>query len=384
MVGCGNGSLTVAQQGREMTSVNTGFNPYAQMGSAYARAAAAAQPTLASVLGAADSGNQPDSNAATNLTLSDAARAQLAKDSTSKDFAAVTADARSALDALYAAAKVKGPIDAAGKTTIDLSSLDRRSLFAVATNNGGKFSSDEQKTAYNELVNRFKDALAPAAATSKLTGDFSPVYKAALDFLDGASSEEKATATWSSQRDAVLKGVQATQQDPTTAPVGISNDPVAAYLAQDASGSPTTTQDISTVAKNVRATLDAQAKAAAADGKELVFDSRRKTGQQADLGSIDNRSLAAMSLNQDGMFSGLESYAAKQTLDSRNRASVLAALKQSQTSRDPTQLSLGILNTYSSMSPEERQAANWTPAFRDNAIANYKSTRQIMSILNGA
>jgi hypothetical protein len=166
--------------------------------------------------------------------------------------------------------------------------------------------------------------------------------------------------------------------------VGISNDPVADYLAQDASGSPTTTQDIATVAKNVRATLDAQAKAAAADGKELVFDPRRKTGQQADLSSIDNRSLAAMSLNQDSLFSGLESFAAKQTLDSRNRASVLAALKQSQASRDPTQLSLGILNTYSSMSAEERQAANWTPAFRDNAIANYKSTRQIMSILSGA
>jgi hypothetical protein len=365
-----------------MTSVNTGFNPYAQMGSAYARAAA--QPTLASILGAADSGNQPDSNAATNLTLSDAARAQLAKDSTSKDFTAVTADARSALDALYAAAKVKGPIDADGKTTIDLSSLDRRSLFAVATNNGGKFSADEQKTATTELVNRFKDALAPAAATSKLTGDFSPVYKAALDFLDGASGEEKATAVWSAQRDAVLKGVQATQQDPTAAPAGITNDPVADYLAQDAGGGSAATQDISTVAKNVRATLDAQAKAAAAGGKELVFDPRRKTGQQADLSSIDNRSLAAMSLNQDSLFSGLESFAAKQTLDSRNRASVLAALKQSQASRDPTQLSLGILNTYSSMSAEERQAANWTPAFRDNAIANYKSTRQIMSILSGA
>jgi hypothetical protein len=366
-----------------MTSVNTGFNPYAQMGSVYSRAAAA-QPTLASVLGAADSGNQPDSNAATNLTLSDAARAQLAKDSTSKDFAAVTADARGALDGLYVAAKVKGPIDADGKTTIDLSSLDRRSLFAVATNNGGKFSPDEQKIANTELVNRFKDALAPAAATSKLTGDFSSVYKAALDFLDGASGEEKATAMWSVQRAAVLKGVQATQQDPTTAPAGIVADPVADYLAQDASGSPAATQDISTVAKNVRATLDAQAKAAAADGQELVFDSRRKTGQQADLSSIDSRSLAAISLNQDGLFSGLESFAAKQTLDSRNRASVLAALKQSQTSRDPTQLSLGILNTYSSMSPEERQAANWTPAFRDNAIANYKSTRQIMSILSGA
>jgi hypothetical protein len=365
-----------------MTSVNTGLNPYAQMGSAYARAAAT-QPTLASVLSGAVSGDQPDPNAATNLTLSDAARARLANAFTLKDFTTVTADARNALDGLYAAAKVKGPIGADGKTTIDLSSFDRRSLFAIATNNGGKFSPDEQKAANTELGNRFNDALAPAAATSKLTGDFSSVYKAALDYLDGASGEEKATATWSAQRAAVLKGVQATQQNPTTAPAAITNDPVAAYLAQNANGSTAATQDISTVAKNVRATLDAQAKAAAAAGKELVFDPGRKTGQQADLSSIDNRSLAAISLNQDSLFSKQESFAAKQALDARSRASILAALKQSQTSGDPTQLSLGILNTYSSMSAEERQAVNWTPAFRDNAIANYKSTSQILSMLKG-
>jgi len=35
------------------------------------------------------------------------------------------------------------------------------------------------------------------------------------------------------------------------------------------------------------------------------------------------------------------------------------------------------------MSPEERQTVNWTPAFRDNAVANYKSTRQILSMLKG-
>jgi len=148
----------------------------------------------------------------------------------------------------------------------------------------------------------------------------------------------------------VLQGVQATQQKPTTAPSGIANDPVAAYLAQTPADSSTTTPDISNVAKSVRASLDAQASAAAAAGKELVYDPGRKTGQLADLSGIDNRSLSAISLNQDGLFSKQESYAAKQELDSRNRASILAALKQSQTSGDPTQLSLGILNTYSAMS----------------------------------
>ena len=365
-----------------MTSINTGPNPYAQMGSAYARAAAT-QPSLANTLNDAETGNPPDSSAATNLTLSAAARAQLASGAAPKDFTTVTAEARAALDALYAATKVKGPIDADGKTTVDLSSLDRRSLFAVATNNGGKFSPDEQKAATTELGNRFDNVLAPAAATSKLTGDFSPLYKAALDYLDGASDEEKATATWSAQRAAVAKGVQATLQNPAVAP-DIANDPVGAYLSQNATGGSTATQNISTVARKVRAALDAQAKAAAAAGKELVFDSGRKTGQQADLASLDNRSLAAISLNQDSLFSNQESYAAKQLLASRSRASILAALNQSQTSGDPSQLSLGILNAYSSMSSEERQAVNWTPSFRDNAVASYKSTKQILSMLRGA
>ena len=179
-----------------MTSITSGLpNPYAQMGSAYARAAAT-QPSLASTLDAADSTNPFDPNAATNLTLSDAARAQLANSATTKDFTTVTADARAALDGMYATANVTSPLDADGKATIDLSSMDRRSLFAIATNNGGKFTPDEQAVASGELNNRFNAALAPAASTSKLIGNYAVAYKAALDYLDGASPEEKATTTW--------------------------------------------------------------------------------------------------------------------------------------------------------------------------------------------
>ena len=36
-----------------------------------------------------------------------------------------------------------------------------------------------------------------------------------------------------------------------------------------------------------------------------------------------------------------------------------------------------------SMSAEERQAGNWTTAFRDNAVANYKSSSHILSMLKG-
>lgn len=359
-----------------MTSIGTALNPYAQYGSAYARAAAT--PSLASTLND-NAGNDPLGNSATNVSLSDAARKQLATTS-QPDFSTVTSDARTTLDRLYTVAGVKGPL-VDGKTTIDLSTLDRRSLFAISTNNGGKFTPDEQAVASSELKQRFDAALAPAAATTRLTGDYSVSYKAALDYLDGASPEEKATATWTAQRAAVLKGYQATQKDPIVAPSGIAGDPVAPALAGTASPTQSQNRSFSDVASDVRAFLDRQKSEAASQGKELVYDSRRKTGQLADLSSLDNRSLSAITLNQDSLFSNEEIYAAKQELNTRTRASVLDALKQSQQSGDPRQLSLGILQTYSAMSPEERLATNWTPDFQDAAIKNYKSTSTLLSML---
>jgi hypothetical protein len=385
MVWAANGFLTVipATTGRIMTSVSsTGLNSYAQYGSAYARAAAT-QSSLVGVLAtSADDPFRSNSNAATNLTLSDAARAQIANAAAVKAIGSVVSETRATLDALYVAAKVGGPVGSNGKVMVDLAKFDRRALYAVATNNGGRFTTDEQSVAASELTKCFNAALAPSTATAQLTGDFSGIYQAAQSYLDAAGPEEKATALWSAQHDAVLKGIQATQQTPTKAPANIANDPVAAYLAQPADSS-ATTADFSSVAKAARATLDLQAKAATTAGKELVFDPGRKVGQLADLSSIDNRALSAISLNQDQLFDKQESFAAKRELDSRNRASILEALKKSQSSGDPTQLSLRILNTYSAMSAEERQASNWTPAFRDNAVQSYKSTSNLLSMLKG-
>jgi hypothetical protein len=93
-----------------MTSIAAFTNSaYAQFGSAYARAAAI-QPSLANILNAADTGNSVDPNAATNLTLSDAARARLATATTTPDLATVVGNARKSLDNLYAAANVTGPL----------------------------------------------------------------------------------------------------------------------------------------------------------------------------------------------------------------------------------------------------------------------------------
>lgn len=363
-----------------MTSVSTGYNPYAQYGSAYAKAAA--MPSLATTL-ATDDGGIGNANAATNLTLSEAARAQLASTAALPDFSTVTDDARKTLDQLYVTAKVTTPI-VDGKQAIDLVSLDRRSLFAIATNSAGKFTPDEQAVANTELKKRFDAALAPSIATTRLTGDYGVSYKTALDYLDAASPEEKATATWAAQRAAVLKGYQATQQDPTKQPADIAGDPVAPLFTDTPGKTPAAGRDFGSVASDVRAYLDKQKSDAAANHKELVYDSQRKTGQLADLASLDNRSLSAITLNQGGQFSGEEIFAAKQELSARTRAAVLDALKQSQSSGDPRQLSLGILKSYSAMSAEERLATNWTPQFQELAVKNYKSTSSILSMLQGS
>ncbi|MCG6207626.1 hypothetical protein LPW26_23520 [Rhodopseudomonas sp. HC1] len=368
-----------------MTSISNQLPGYAQYGAAYARAAGS-QSSLATLLNGSsdDTLLGASSNAATNLTLSAQARAQLASAAATKDFSSVVSDSRAALDKLYKAAGVTAPYDDSGKPTIDLTSLDRRALYAVASNAGGQFTESEQTLAAVTRIAGFNAALSPATQTAKLTGNYNAVYKAAADYLDGASNEEKATSTWQAERAAIGKGITATQNDPTKIPSGISNDPVAAYLAQYPSGSPTTTQDFASVAKSARAALDAQAKAASAAGKELVYDPGRKVGQQADLSALSNRDLSAISLNKDSLFSTEETSAAKRELDSRNRASILTALKQSQTSGNPADFSLGLLNTYSAMSDEERTATNWTPAFRDNAVQSYKSTTTLLSLLKSS
>lgn len=365
-----------------MTSITNGLNNYAQYGAAYARTAGA-QTSLATILNGTSDDVLPgaSSNAATQLTLSAAARAQLASGS-SKDYSAVISDSRTAIDKLYKAANVTAPYDDSGKPKIDLSGLDRRALFAIASNAGGRFTDAEQTLAATTRIAQFNDALSPATQTAKLIGDYSTVYKAAASYLDGASSEEKATATWQAERAAITKGLAATQADPSKIPAGISDDPVAAYLARYPSGSATTaTKDFGSVAKQARATLDDQAAQATAAGKLLVYDPARKTGQQADLSVLDNRSLSAISLNKDDLFSQEEVFAAKRELDGRNRASILTALKQSQTSGNPADFSLGLLNAYSGMSAEERTATNWTPAFRDNAVQSYKATTSLLSML---
>lgn len=327
------------------------------------------------------SSGQNNNSAATNVTVSDAARALLATQNADDDFAMVTANARIALDDLYKAAGVTSPLQD-DKLTIDLSGLDRISVFAIASNSEKEFTADEQSAAAQELQNRFDAAMKPMKAAAEVVGDYSSLYKAALSYFDGMSAKEKAAPGWADQRAALAAGYQATQQNPGALPQGIANDPIAAFVkrtekAGDTDNDPAA--NFATVATKARQAIDAQAAAATAAGKQLVFDPQRKSGQLVDFSSFDNQSLSAVALNQGNLFAPEESRAAKQELDARTRKSILQVF-QGGSGSDPRSFSLGLIQQYQIMTPEQRQAAGLSSSFLDLAVANYKSTTSLMSM----
>lgn len=357
-----------------MTTVNP--SAYAYSGNAYGGISTAS----------VNSSNSTDKSApaagATNVTISDAARALLANQYTDQDFPTVTADARSALNNLYKEENVTVPI-ADGKPTIDLSGLDRRAVYAIASNSEGLFTPDEQSVAAQELQNRFDAAMGPALSAGKLVGDYSTLYKTALAYLDDMSPEEKADPNWAKQRAALSQGYQAALQYPSTLPQNIPGDPVADFIARNAEAPATdTAATFSDVATDARAALDKQYASAKANNTILNFDPNRRSGQAVDFSDFNNQTLSAISLNEGKQFSVDECYAAKQELSARTRQSILQAFQQGSSSGDPLASSLGLIQQYQGMSAEQRQAVGISPSFLDLAVSNYKSTSQLMSMFS--
>jgi hypothetical protein len=144
--------------------------------------------------------------------------------SAGKSFADVASDARARMDAKYAAMEAAGrPFNAAGNESADgyslMGDLDRRSLYAVASNAGNRFSAQEQTIARTVMNQQLGLAMghytgpADQAASFKdpFGSDVGARFAAAKAFLDGASGEEKQSAQWQ-QQNALVSQV-ATQQN---------------------------------------------------------------------------------------------------------------------------------------------------------------------------
>ena len=350
-----------------MTSITaTSYAAYytaSTAGSATAKTASSTTATTSSGTG---------SSAATTITLSDAAKAALA----GKDFTTVVAETRAALDKLLKA-------DGATAATIDLAGLDRRALFAIASNAEGKFTDAEQSAAKTEAAKRRDDALAGPYAVARVTDHVEGLYTAALAFLDAASAEEKATPAWAAQKAATLEAQKQLAADPSKIPT-VDGDIVADYISRAATGDTAKPSDFADVATDARTALDKQYADAKAAGLELVFQKSRKTGQQADLSRFDSRALSAIALNQGDQFTGEEVLAAKAEMRARSGAAVLAGFKAAASGSDPTAFAQNIISAYGSMSAEERQAAGWSESFYAAAVANYKSASSLADMFASA
>lgn len=134
-----------------------------------------------------------------------------------RPFGEVATAARENLDAKYAAMKESGePYNSNGNEGTDKHSLfgdlDRRALFAVASNEGGQFTEDEQSTARNIMRGQQGMAMGLYNGPSRLIGQYTEglgtdqeqTSKAGINYLDQVSLEEKATdIEWAHQRAAV-------------------------------------------------------------------------------------------------------------------------------------------------------------------------------------
>lgn len=345
-----------------------GTNPYSAAGTAYGSQTA----STAAAAKAGDTGGNPAGSATSSgdtVELSDAAKAYLASQST--DAATLAAEARKWFDAQYKSTGLASPM-LDGSVALDMTSVSRESLSAIAANTGGQFSSDEVVAAGATLQKRFDDALTPHVVVARHTGDYAGLYKAAADYLDKAGADERATPLWISTKQAVDEGLALAQKSPMKAPQTTNgNDPVAALLQEtsqvsDASG---TTTDAA-AATDARARLDALANKARDAGTELVFDSTRKTGQPVDFSSFSNQSLAVMTLNQDGQFSTDESRAAKKELDQRNRTSLMSVFNGS--NGDVGAQSLALLNHYNNMTAAEKTASGYNSDLESRLVQNYR------------
>ena len=332
-----------------------------------------------------DSTDTSSPSSSTSVTLSDEAKAYLARtaaDGEQPSLATLTTRARAWFDEQYAALGTSSAM-LDGQVAVDLSGQTRATLSAIADNALGQFSTDEATAATRTLQSRFNVAVSPHVVIARHTGDYASLYAAASDYLDRAGSDETATPAWKDQKQAVLEGLAAARTSFGKAPVtGNDADPVRALLDKARTQTSSTTDSSpDALISNARAMLDAQAGNARDNGKELVFTGSRQFGQQADFADFDNRTLAIVALNTGVSFSAEEARAAKAELNLRTRSGLLDAFNPSGGGGSQAS-SLALLQHYSKMSSEERSVLGFTEDFANKIAANYRTAASIQNTLS--
>lgn len=342
--------------------------------SAYSTANSAQAGTSTSSSKSTSSAANATTSSATSITLSDAAKAALAE----RSLADVLTDARAKLTKLLDDAGRKSPLQN-GELALDLSSLDAREVYAIASDE--TFTADEREAAKLEMQRRLEAALAGPLAIAQVTGDYTGLYNSAATFLDALGPEEKASADWKASREAVAEGLKQLQKDPKTLPSAGENDPVATYIKLvEARG--TLDQSMATLATNARTALDKRYAEIHATGRIPSFKQNAPNGTYVDLSGLSSRSLSAIVLDEEGQFTSQEIAAAKSQLRTKSSAVLMAGLKSASQSGDPTAFSQNVIAAFSSLSAEERQAAGWSDQLYEAAVANYSTSNKLLEMFN--
>ncbi|MGF7174936.1 hypothetical protein [Azospirillum doebereinerae] len=117
-----------------------------------------------------------------------------------KDFATVAKDARASLDTAFekmGRTADNHTTDAEWKTAV--AGLDRRALYAIASNQGGNFSDLEQGLA-KYTMSKQVDAAMGLDNLAAAANQNSAMSKSEIQFLEGVSDEEKTSIDWAKRR----------------------------------------------------------------------------------------------------------------------------------------------------------------------------------------
>jgi hypothetical protein len=173
-------------------------------------------------------------SAAASVSGSTAAALTSSPSNTSTEsFTQVVLDARATLNAGYQKLGKTGD----DTTNIDqwenvagLKNMDRRTLYAISSNQGGLFSQAEIDAAGTEMAIRESNAM---TAADPLHQNPAAAYKAGVDYLDQASPEEKASLKWAEDRGSAQAGYLLCMQDAGRTPENVSTgNPVVDLFAK--------------------------------------------------------------------------------------------------------------------------------------------------------
>ena len=174
-------------------TIITSYSPYT-MANLYGQTANNTTTANANSQSASSTAPAGTSSSTTSAAATAAALAA-AKNSASYPFATVGQNARTTLDVgLAQYGQTPGSQTTAQQWTQIFGGMDRRSLFAVSSNQGGQFTPQEQQVAQSMMASQLANVGATASSAS--TQDQLAGYAQKISFLDIVSPEEKQTASW--------------------------------------------------------------------------------------------------------------------------------------------------------------------------------------------